>query len=145
MKRAAQAQAPAAGAVLGVGIDLVENKRMRQALQRWGRAFKTRVFQPGERRYCDGQALPWHHYAGRFAVKEAVSKAFGTGMGDHIGWQDIEVVREPRTGAPGVRLGGKGRALARRRGVAQIMVSLSHTREYAVAQAILLGPGGGGG
>ena len=125
--------------VLGVGIDLVENDRMKATMKSWGTRFTARVFLPSERAYCKAKAEPWRHYAGRFAVKEAVSKAFGTGVGEHIGWRDIEVVRDARTGAPSVRLGVKGRRLAKRLGVERILISLSHTHHYAVAQAVLVG------
>ena len=125
--------------VMGIGIDLVENERMQKTLRRWSRSFKKKVFLPRECSYCDTRAEPWNHYAGRFAVKEAVSKAFGTGVSEHIGWLDIEVVRDRRTGAPSVRLSAKGNKLAKNRGVEQILVSLAHTRHYAVAQALLVG------
>ena len=127
------------GAVMGIGIDLVENERMRKTLRRWNRAFKEKIFLPRERAYCETRAEPWNHYAGRFAVKEAVSKAFGTGVSEHIGWLDIEVVRDHKTGAPSVRLSEKGLKLAKKRGVKQVLVSLAHTRHYAVAQALLVG------
>ena len=125
--------------VIGIGIDLVENERMRAMLRRWSRSFKEKIFLRRERSYCDTRAEPWNHYAGRFAVKEAVSKAFGTGVSEHIGWLDIEVVRDGQTGAPFVRLSDKGGKLAKKRGVEQVLVSLSHTRHYAVAQALLVG------
>ena len=125
--------------VMGIGIDLVENERMRKTLRRWSRSFKEKIFLPRERSYCDTRAEPWNHYAGRFAVKEAVSKAFGTGVSEHIGWLDIEVVRDRKTGAPSVRLSAKGSKLAKKRGVEQVLVSLAHTRHYAVAQALLVG------
>jgi holo-[acyl-carrier protein] synthase len=128
-------------AVLGTGIDLVENDRMREVLRRRGRAFKTKVFLPREQAYCETRAQPWSHYAGRFAVKEAVSKAFGTGVSEHIGWLDIEVVRDAKTGAPSVRLSPKGQRLAKKRGVTRVLVSLSHTHSYAVAHALLVGSG----
>lgn len=124
--------------VLGIGIDLVENERMREALERQGERFKERVFLESERAYCESRAAPWRHYAGRFAVKEAVSKAFGTGIGQHVGWLDIEVVLN-EVGAPSVQLGGAGRDLANEREVQAIHVSLSHTHHYTVAQALLLG------
>ena len=127
------------GTVVGIGVDLVENERMREMLKRWSRPFRSRVFLKREQAYCDSKAEPWRHYAGRFAVKEAVSKAFGTGVGAHIGWLDIEVVRDRRTGAPSVRLGPKGERLAGKRGVERVLVSLAHTRRYAVAQAVLVG------
>ena len=125
--------------VLGTGIDLVENDRMKVVLGRHGRAFKNKVFLPREQAYCETRAQPWHHYAGRFAVKEAVSKAFGTGVSEHIGWLDIEVVRDAKTGAPSVVLSAKGRQLAEKRGVTRVLVSLSHTHSYAVANALLVG------
>ncbi|MFH0878370.1 MAG: holo-ACP synthase [Lentisphaerota bacterium] len=126
--------------VLGTGIDLVENDRMQEALKRHGDAFKKKVFLPREQKYCDAKADPSRHYAGRFAVKEAVSKAFGTGLGEHLGWLDIEIVRDEKTGAPSVLLQGKGKTLAKKRGVKKVLVSLSHTRQHAVAQALLMGP-----
>ena len=125
--------------VRGIGVDLVENARMRAALQRWGARFTGRIFRPSERAYCDGRAQPAAHYAGRFAVKEAVSKAFGAGGRAQLYWHDVEVVRHAVTGAPAVRLSARGQRLARRRGVGGILVSLSHTRHYAVALALLVG------
>ncbi|MBU1908449.1 MAG: holo-ACP synthase [Verrucomicrobia bacterium] len=130
---------PIPPAVLGIGVDLVEITRMQSTLVRWDPAFKNKVFLPTEQAYCDGRPEPWRHYAGRFAIKEAVSKAFGTGISEHIGWLDIEVQRDPATGAPSVRLNAKGQRLAERRGVGRVLVSLSHTRRYTVAQALLLG------
>lgn len=125
--------------VRGTGIDLVENSRMREALERWGPHFRDRVFLPSEQAYCESAPAPWRHYAGRFAVKEAVSKAFGTGVGKSLSWLDIEVCRDADSGAPSVALRGKGRELAERRGVARILVSLAHSRDATVAQALLLG------
>ena len=124
--------------VLGIGVDLTENARMRATLKRWRQQFKDRIFRPEEQKYCEACAQPWRHYAGRFAVKEAVSKAFGLGIGEALGWLDIEVVRGI-SGAPTVQLHAGGASLARRRGVRRILISLSHTRHYAVAQALLLG------
>ena len=122
----------------GAGIDLVENGRMREALDRWGARFRDRVFLPTEQAYCESRPAPWRHYAGRFAVKEAVSKAFGTGVGKSLSWLDIEVVRDAASGAPAVELRGKARELAERRGVKRILVSLAHSREATVAQALLM-------
>jgi len=126
------------GEVLGMGIDLVENDRMRGMLKKWKSAFKSRVFLQKEQDYCDSKAMPCRHYAGRFAVKEAVSKAFGTGVGRQINWLDMEVVKDQLTGAPSIKIYGKGRKLANKRGVKTILVSLSHTKNYAVAHALLL-------
>ena len=125
--------------ILGTGIDLVENDRMWEALTRWGAKFRKRVFLPCEQQYCDAAANPARHYAGRFAVKEAVAKAFGTGIGPSLGLLDIEVIRHPESGAPSVRLSGKAAELAERRGVTGIHASLSHTHSLAIAHAILVG------
>lgn len=127
------------GCVLGTGIDLVENERMREVIERWGSKFVDRVFLPSEQAYCETKSAPFRHYAGRFAVKEAVSKAFGTGLGPSIGLLDIEVVRDPESGAPSVQLSEKALQFAASRNAGEVMVSLSHTRNYAVAQAIVLG------
>ena len=127
-----------AGSVVGAGIDLVEVARIRQVLEQWQDRFTRRVFLEAERRYCESRPHPWMHYAVRFAVKEAVAKAFGTGISPELGWQDIEVMADPATRAPFVRFSPKGQTLAARRCIARVLVSLSHTHNYAVAQAILL-------
>jgi holo-[acyl-carrier protein] synthase len=131
----------AAGSVVGTGIDLVEVARIRQVLEQWRDRFTHRVFLEAERRYCESRPHPWMHYAVRFAVKEAVAKAFGTGISPELGWQDIKVVADPATRAPSVRFSPKGQALAARRGIARVLISLSHTHNYAVAQAILVEDG----
>jgi len=113
-----------------------------EVIARWGETFKNRVFLASEQAYCDARPFPSRHYAGRFAVKEALTKAFGTGVSVHIGWLDIEVVRDRLTGAPSAWLLDKGAHLARRRRIAKILISLSHTRAYAVAHALLLGDAG---
>ena len=122
----------------GIGIDLVEVARFRQVLEQWRDRFTCRVFLEAERRYCESRPLPWMHYAVRFAVKEAVAKAFGTGISPELGWQDIEVVADPATRAPSVRFSPKGKTLVNRRGIGRVLVSLSHTHDYAMAQAILI-------
>ena len=125
--------------VLGTGIDLVENDRMRETLARWDGRFKERVFLAEEQAYCESKADPTSHYAARFAVKEAVTKALGTGIGPHVGWLDLEVIRNAETGAPSVRFGPKIRPMIAERRIREVLVSLSHTRNYAVAHALLIG------
>lgn len=125
--------------VIGTGVDLVENERIRLLLEKWEDRFKDRVFLPSEQAYCDGKASPWLYYAGRFAVKEAVSKAFGTGIGPDLGWLDMEVVKNPLSGAPSIQLSPHGAILARRQGITKILISLSHTHNFAVAHALLMG------
>jgi holo-[acyl-carrier protein] synthase len=121
---------------LGIGIDLVENARIAEAIARHGDAFLGRIFTAGEIAYCQRQADPAPHLAARFAAKEAVAKAFGCGIGASLAFAEIEVVRA-ESGAPSLRLNGKGETLARERRVASIWVSLSHTASHAIAQVIL--------
>lgn len=123
---------------LGTGVDIVETRRMSQVLDRWGARFKDKVFLPAEQAYCESKAFPCRHYAGRFAVKEAVSKAFGTGVGPQLGWLDIEVVTDARTGAPTVCLSRKAQSVADARRAATVLVSLSHSDHYAIAHALLV-------
>ena len=125
--------------ILGTGIDLVENDRIGDVLQRWDAHFLMRVFTEAESAYCRSKASPVQHYAARFAIKEAVSKALRTGIGPHVGWLDIEVTKEEESGAPSVRLSGAAKRYAEQCGVARILVSLAHTRHYAVAQAVVIG------
>jgi len=121
--------------IAGTGLDIVETGRIRQSLEKFGDRFLNRCFLPGEIAYCQGMKLPELHFAARFAAKEAISKAFGTGIGHELGWRDMEICRHA-SGEPYVRLHGKGAALAQARGVTQIFVSLSHCREYATASAV---------
>lgn len=125
-------------AVLGTGIDLVEIERLEAVIARRGHRFLDRVFTESERAYCDGRPRPAMHYAGRFAVKEAVLKAIRTGWVKGIRWTDIEVALGP-SGEPSVRLAGGALARARKMGVAAIHVSISHTEQHAVASAIAEG------
>jgi holo-[acyl-carrier protein] synthase len=124
--------------VLGTGVDLVENERMREMLARWDDRFKRRVFHQAECDYCEAKAAPWRHYAGRFAVKEAVAKAFGTGIHPRLNWRDITVSRNRESGAPFVELSAAGRELADRLGAKKVLISLAHTRHYAVAHALVV-------
>ena len=128
--------------MLSTGVDIIEIDRVRQVLERYGARFLQRVFTPGEIAYCRSRAP---NLAARFAAKEATMKALGTGVRG-VGWRDIEVVRAA-SGAPGLRLHGRGLARAERLGVSETALSLSHSREYAIAfvvvqQAGLAAPGG---
>lgn len=124
--------------VIGTGIDIVENARMRAMIKKWKNKFLDKVFLPNEKNYCESKSFPYRHYAGRFAVKEAVSKAFGTGLCPQIGLLDIEVVKNNKTGAPSVQLSTKAKKWAESIGVSKILISLSHSQHYAVAHAIIL-------
>lgn len=120
----------------GIGIDMVEVARIERLLGEGGR-FVGRVFTAAERAYCDAQARPAIHYAARFAAKEAVAKAFGTGIGEHVAFLDIEILRG-ESGAPRVVLAGAGREYAARHGIGEILVSLTHCRDHAAANAVAL-------
>lgn len=123
--------------IAGIGVDIVETARIRESLEKFGERFKRRVFLPAEQAYCDRMPDPAIHYAGRFAAKEAVSKTFGTGIGRVLGWLDIEVVRNETSGEPTVQLHGKGLELLASRGARRVLISLAHTTDYAVANAVL--------
>ena len=124
--------------VLGIGIDIVENARIRGIMERHGAHFLERVFTRAEREYCGGMKDSAPFYAARFAAKEAVAKAFGTGIGADIAWLDMEVQRAA-SGKPSILLHGAGSDLARSRGVSEVLITLSHSEHYAIAQAMLIG------
>jgi len=123
--------------ILGIGMDIVETKRIADSLERFGDRFLNRVFLECEVAYAKSMKLPHLHLAARFAAKEAISKAFGTGIGHEMGWRDLEIVREP-SGAPRVVLHGKAEAFAKARRVQAVHVSLSHTAEYGAASAVIV-------
>lgn len=124
-------------AVIGTGIDIVETRRIEDSIQRFGERFLTRCFSPEEIGYCQGMKFPSLHIAARFAAKEAISKAFGTGIGKQLGWRDMEI-RKRDSGEPYAVMHAKGIQLAAARGVAEVLVTLAHCKDYAVAQAILV-------
>ena len=124
--------------ILGVGMDIVETKRIAESIERFGDRFLHRVFLDGEVAYSRSMKFPHLHLAARFAAKEAISKAFGTGIGHEMGWRDLEIVREPG-GAPRVVLHGRAEAFAKVRGVQAVHVSLSHTADYGAASAVIVG------
>lgn len=124
--------------VLGIGIDVVEVERIASSMAEFGERFATRIFTVAERAYCDAQKRPELHYAARFAAKEAVAKAFGTGIGKELGWLDMEIVRR-ESGEPALELSGAGKAFADARGIAEVKISLTHARHYAAANAVALG------
>lgn len=115
-----------------IGVDLVEISRVRQLCERWGERFEQRIFTPRELAYVAQRPSRVQSLAARFAAKEAVFKALGSGWSFGMRWRDIEVRNDPH-GKPEVHLSGTVQAYALRRGVRQILVSLSHTSQYAVA------------
>lgn len=124
--------------ILGVGTDIIEVERIRSAHERFGDRFLNRILRPSEIVYCLTYSLPAPHLAARFAAKEAISKAFGTGIGAELGWLDLEVGRH-ESGQPFVILHDKGNQLLAARGGRVVHLSLSHTQNYACAVAILEG------
>ncbi len=121
---------------LGIGIDIIEVARIRASHERFGERFLNRILLPEEITYCLSHRFPAPHLAARFAAKEAISKAFGTGIGKDLGWRDMEVVRK-ESGQPYVVFHGAGLALFQNRGATQVLLSLSHTEGYAAAVAVL--------
>ncbi len=122
----------------GLGIDLVEVGRIRDMLTRHGDRFKERTFTPGEIAYCDSCADPAIHYAARFAAKEAAAKAIGTGLwAQGVDWRQIEVARE-QSGKPVLLLHDDARAHAEKLGSSASLISITHARELAMAQVILV-------
>ena len=120
--------------ILGIGVDFIEVERIAASLQRHGDVFLRRVFTAAEVTTCGGRA---ERLAARFAAKEAVAKAFGTGLGAAMTFQEIEVVNEP-SGRPRVVLHGAA-ATAVDRGMLEIHLSLSHTASHAMACAVVIG------
>jgi len=117
--------------MLSTGVDIIEIERVARAVARWGERFLSHVYTPDEVLFCRGRAP---ELAARFAAKEAVSKALGTGLAG-IAWREIEVYADAR-GKPYVRLHGRAAARAAALGLSEFAVSLSHSREYAVAMVV---------
>ena len=128
----------AGSGVIGIGVDIVETERIEASIERLGDRFLQRVFTEREIAYCTSMKFSARHYAARFAAKEAVSKAFGTGIGKSMGLLEIEVVRGGE-GAPAVVLHGGAKEFAERLGVTRILLSLSHADHYAVASIVIVG------
>ncbi len=124
--------------VHGIGIDIVNIARIERAIQRWGDRFLQKTFTPGEIAYCAAKTIPWQHYSGRFAAKEAVFKALGTGWGGGVGWQDVEICAAPHSGPPTARLSDTCLDALGRPEAVRTLISMSHDKEYAIAQAMIL-------
>ncbi|MBI2824177.1 MAG: holo-ACP synthase [Planctomycetia bacterium] len=124
--------------VLGIGTDIVECLRIAQMIERHGDLFINRVYTPYEIGYCQSRKQATQHYAGRWAAKEAILKAIGTGWRKGISWRDVEVCNDPG-GRPVVGLRGGARDAVEHQGIRQVLVSISHCRSHATAYAIALG------
>lgn len=125
--------------VIAHGLDACDVERIAAMLDRHGARFLERCFTPAERGYAESGRNTHERLAARFAAKEAVFKALGTGWARGIGWTDAEVTRAP-AGGPGLRLTGRAAEIAAERGIASWSLSLTHTRGLAIASALALAP-----
>lgn len=126
--------------VLGSGVDIIEVNRVREAIEKWGESFLRKVFTDKEIKYSKKRRFAYQHLAARFATKEAVLKAFGGGWTRTLPLKDVEIIND-KNGKPEIKLYGEAKNIYRKRKMGKIEVSLSHTKEYAVANAILLKKG----
>jgi holo-[acyl-carrier protein] synthase len=117
-----------------VGVDLVEIHRIRETIERWNGKFVKRIFTPGEIEFCEGRRNPYQSYAARFAAKEAILKAIGTGMYGGVRWKDMEILDNEHS-QPGVHLEGRVKELV---GSRKVLLSLSHTGTSALAFVVLV-------
>lgn len=128
---------PPGGILVGLGADLIEIARIRSVLLRHGERFIDRILTDEERAYCASMAHPHKHIAARFAAKEAVSKCFTTGIGAELGWKSVSVYHGERH-EPLVRLDEQGKALLHHVGATHVLLSLTHTENYAMAVAAIV-------
>lgn len=122
--------------IVGTGVDLAEVPRIKRSAERFGDRFIRRVFTPLEIAYAERKANKYERYAARFAAKEAGMKAIGTGWKRGVRWQDFEVANMP-SGKPMLRFHGKAAEFAGRLGVRNVSLSITHTKETALAHVIL--------
>jgi holo-[acyl-carrier protein] synthase len=124
--------------ILGIGTDITECLRIARMIERHGELFVNRVYTPDEIKYCQSRKQATQHFTGRWAAKEAILKALGTGWRRGITWCDIEIRNEPG-GRPVVAVRGGAKEVVEQLGIAEILVSISHCRSYATATAIAVG------
>ena len=124
--------------VVGIGTDIVECLRIAQMIERHGELFIARVYTEHEIEYCSARKAATQHYAGRWAAKEAVLKALGTGWVRGISWRDVEV-RNERGGQPTIALDGGAQQIAKQLGLDHVLISISHCRSHATACAVAIG------
>lgn len=124
--------------IVGLGIDISEVSRIREAIERHGEAFLKRVYTAAEIAYCKRHRNPYERYAARFAAKEAAMKALGTGWSRGVRWVDLEVVRLP-SGKPTLELRGAAEEIAKGMGVTRISLTITHSGNTALAQVIFEG------
>jgi holo-[acyl-carrier protein] synthase len=123
--------------VLGIGTDIIECLRIAQMIERHAELFINRVYTPFEIDYCQTRKQSTQHFAGRWAAKEAVLKALGTGWIRGISWRDVEV-RNDRGGKPTAVLSGGAKEAMERLGASEVMLSISHCRSHATAYALAI-------
>ena len=124
--------------IIGCGIDLVKIERIEKIIIRWGDSFIFRIFTPLERGYCEKKkGNKFQSYAGKFAAKEALLKAMGLGLRE-ANWREFEI-KNDELGQPIIDTSGKLKNIASVKGVSKYFISISHTKEYAIAQVILEG------
>jgi holo-[acyl-carrier protein] synthase len=128
---------PPGGVLIGLGCDLIETERIKHVLTKHGERFLKRIFTEEEQAYCNSLKYPHKHYAARWAAKEAVSKAFTTGIGEHLDWTSVSVYHGSRK-EPLVRLDAKGTALLQQVGATHVWLTLSHIDSHAMAVAALV-------
>jgi len=122
--------------IAGTGVDLAEVDRIRAAIERYGRRFIDRIYTPAEIAYVERKANRYERYAARFAAKEAGMKAIGTGWRRGVRWRDFEVANLP-SGKPTLRFHGQAARFAESLGVKSVALSITHTKETALAYVIL--------
>lgn len=124
--------------IIGVGIDLTDVARIKNMLEKYGYTFLSRTFTPAEIEYCSRFSDPSTHYAARFAAKEAMAKALGTGFSEGITPTELSVANDPKTSAPTAVLDGAAAEKMRSLGASKMLVSLTHLKDYAQAFALLV-------
>ena len=120
-----------------IGIDIVEIKRLRRVSKKWGEDFLRKVYTERELAYANAKRFPYQHLAARFAAKEAIFKALGEVERDFVGWKNIEILNDAY-GKPVVHWHGDAEKVRKKRKLKNVVVSLSHTENYAVASAMLI-------
>jgi holo-[acyl-carrier protein] synthase len=122
--------------IVGTGIDIAEVERVGAAIDRFGERFLRRIFTEAEIRYCRSKHNAVERFAARFAAKEAALKAIGTGWRRGVAWKEVEVGREPG-GRPTIHFHGRALEFAQALGMRRASLSLTHTKEHAMAQVLL--------
>ncbi|MBN1354506.1 MAG: holo-ACP synthase [Candidatus Omnitrophica bacterium] len=123
--------------IAGTGIDIVEISRFKKAKKKWGKSFLNKIFTENEIEYSRKRRFQDQHFAARFAAKEAVLKAFGDKLSNVRNWQDIEILND-RSGKPYIRFHKSAKRLKSRERIGDVVLSMAHCRDHAVATAILL-------